>query len=119
MVVIDRHPDEPKTLLELKARKHARAAGAAPNPADAMRARAETLRGHFQAGFNERTAQNAAAAAERARAAAEEARAGTEGGAAAAAGVLTAVDEDAEGAEEAPCPGAFDYESDGGEDGSA
>ena len=34
-------------------------------------------------------------------------------GAAAAAGVLTAVDEDEEGAEEAPCPEEFDYESEG------
>jgi 26S proteasome regulatory subunit N2 len=36
-------------------------------------------------------------------------------GAAAAAGVLTAVDEDEEGAEEAPVPREFDYESDAGE----
>lgn len=35
----------------------------------------------------------------------------TMGGAAAAAGVLTAVDEDEEGAEEAPVPGEFEYES--------
>jgi 26S proteasome regulatory subunit N2 len=34
-------------------------------------------------------------------------------GAAAAAGVLTAIDEDEEGAEEAVCPGEFDYETDG------
>ena len=39
------------------------------------------------------------------------------GGAAAAAGVLTAVDEDEEGAEEAPCPEEFEYMSDG-EDGA-
>lgn len=31
----------------------------------------------------------------------------------AAAGVLTAVDEDGEGAEEAPCPDAFEVESEG------
>ncbi|KAK5195258.1 proteasome regulatory particle base subunit [Exophiala xenobiotica] len=36
----------------------------------------------------------------------------TGSGAAAAAGVLTAIDEDEEGAEEAPCPAEFDYETD-------
>lgn len=40
----------------------------------------------------------------------------TGGGAAAAAGVLTAVDEDEEGAEEAPLPGEFEYETDVEED---
>lgn len=35
------------------------------------------------------------------------------GGAAEAAGVLTAIDEDGEGAEEAQCPDNFDYESEG------
>jgi 26S proteasome regulatory subunit N2 len=34
-------------------------------------------------------------------------------GAAAAAGVLTAIDEDEDGAEDAPCPGEFEYESEG------
>jgi 26S proteasome regulatory subunit N2 len=37
-------------------------------------------------------------------------------GAAAAAGVLTAVDEDGEGDEEAGVPNSFDYFSDGGDD---
>ena len=37
-------------------------------------------------------------------------------GAAAAAGVLTAVDEDEEGGEEAPVPHEFDYDSDTWED---
>ncbi len=37
-------------------------------------------------------------------------------GAAAAAGVLTAVDEDGEGDEEAQVPGEFDYFSEGGGD---
>lgn len=40
----------------------------------------------------------------------------TGGGAAAAAGVLTAVDEDEEGAEEAPVPGEFEYDTDVEED---
>jgi 26S proteasome regulatory subunit N2 len=37
----------------------------------------------------------------------------TPGGAQEAAGVLTAIDEDQEGGEEAVCPGEFDYWSDG------
>ncbi|KAB5584971.1 armadillo-type protein [Coniochaeta sp. 2T2.1] len=41
---------------------------------------------------------------------------GTGSGAAAAAGVLTAVDEDQEGDEEAPVPDAFDYHTDAEED---
>jgi len=41
---------------------------------------------------------------------------GTGSGAAAAAGVLTAVDEDQEGDEEAPVPDAFDYYTDAEED---
>lgn len=42
--------------------------------------------------------------------------AGTGSGAAAAAGVLTAIDEDQEGDEEAPMPDAFDYHTDAEED---
>lgn len=41
---------------------------------------------------------------------------GTGSGAAAAAGVLTAVDEDQEGDEEAPMPDAFDYHTDAEEE---
>merc|ERR1712000_69191 len=41
----------------------------------------------------------------------------TGSGAAAAAGVLTSIDEDEEGAEEAPCPAEFDYETDSEEQG--
>lgn len=41
------------------------------------------------------------------------ARPGASTGAAAAAGVLTAVDEDEEGAEEAPVPDDFTYETEG------
>lgn len=43
----------------------------------------------------------------------------TGGGAAAAAGVLTAVDEDEEGAEEAPLPAEFEYESENENEGDA
>jgi 26S proteasome regulatory subunit N2 len=41
---------------------------------------------------------------------------GTGSGAAAAAGVLTAIDEDQEGDEEAPVPDGFDYHTDAEED---
>lgn len=37
-------------------------------------------------------------------------------GAAEAAGILTAIDEDPEGGEEAPCPREFDYDTDAGEE---
>jgi len=40
----------------------------------------------------------------------------TPAGAAAAAGVLTAVDEDEEGAEDAPVPNEFTYETEGEEE---
>ena len=83
----DTTPSEPKTLLELKARKTVKPA-AAP----------ETLQDRVTAAFG----QQEAAGASR-----EETS-----GAAEAAGVLTAVDEDAEGSEEAELPREFDYYED-------
>ena len=86
---------EPKTLMELKARKNIKAA-AAP----------ETLQDRVNAAFNLPADIGAGESARDA------------GGAAEAAGVLTAVDEDGEGAEEAELPREFEYHSDGegGED---
>ena len=83
----DTTPSEPKALLELKARKNIKAA-AAP----------ETLQDRVDAALN---SPNAAAQT-------------TQGGegAAEAVGVLTAVDEDGEGAEEAEVPHEFEYQSD-------
>lgn len=86
----DTTPSEPKTLMELKARKNIKAA-AAP----------ETLQDRVNAAFN---LPGGAGAGESAR---------DTGGAAEAAGVLTAVDEDGEGSEEAELPREFEYHSDG------
>ena len=80
----DTTPSEDKSLIELKARKIVKAA-AAP----------ETLQDRVNAAFS--TAE--ASAASRA----------NQGGAAEAAGVLNAVDEDVEGGEEAEVPRPFDY----------
>ena len=89
ILVLDKHPDVPKSLMELKARKSAKQTTAAPDP-------------------NAARVPDASAVA-----AATAGAVGAGGGAAEAAGVLTAVDEDLEGDEEAPLPSAFDYESDG------
>lgn len=84
----DSTPAEPKTLMELKARKNVKPA-AAP----------ETLQDQVNAAFNRALS-------------AEEAAREPAGGAAEAVGVLTAVDEDGEGVEEAEVPKEFDYHSD-------
>lgn len=86
----DTTPSEPKTLMELKARKNIKAA-AAP----------ETLQDRVDAAFN---LPGDAGAEESTR---------DTGGAAEAAGVLTAIDEDGEGSEEAELPREFEYHSDG------
>lgn len=86
----DTTPSEPITLMELKARKNIKAA-AAP----------ETLQDRVDAAFN---LPGDAGAEESAR---------DTGGAAEAAGVLTAIDEDGEGSEEAELPREFEYHSDG------
>ena len=85
-------PSEAKSLIELKARKNVKAA-AAP----------DTTQDQNNNAFNPANLGASAGGAARG-----------EGGAAAAAGVLTAVDEDGEGTEEADLPGEFDYFSDGG-----
>ncbi|KAK3719464.1 proteasome regulatory particle base subunit [Vermiconidia calcicola] len=82
ILLFDTQPDEPKTLLELKARKKT-APAAAPGV---------SLNGASAADTN--MADAAAVPA----------------GAAAAAGVLTAVDEDEEGGEEAPVPDEFEVD---------
>ena len=99
ILVIDKTPNEPKTLLELKARKSAKATPAAPDPAAPRAPGAEAVAAAT-------TGAGGAAAATAAGAGAA--------GAAEAAGVLTAIDEDLEGDEnEAPCPESFDYETEG------
>lgn len=85
ILLFDTQPDEPKSLLELKAKKKT----APPAP----------------------TAGNTAGAASAA-AAGNNGGGSDAAGARAAAGVLTAVDEDVEGGEEAPVPEPFDVEDD-------
>lgn len=99
VVVLDKTPSEERETIELRASKEVKQA-AAP----------ETLQDRVNAAINAAGAQPGEAAGQ---------RAGQGAGAAAAAGVLTAVDEDEEGAEEAPVPNEFEYQTDnegGGED---
>lgn len=103
VVVIDNDPEEPREIVELKASKEARQP--AP-PTETLQDRLQAAIGTAALQTPQRTATRAAVAAEPSAAA----------GAAAAAGVLTAVDEDEEGAEDAPVPDEFTYESDGEEE---
>ena len=91
VVVLDTKPSEERETIELKTGRTAQPAAAPQSLEDRIN-----------------DAYNAAGASQ----GGEE----TSGGAAVAAGVLTAVDEDEEGAEEAPVPDEFDYHSEGGED---
>ena len=97
VVVLDKQPEEPREIVELKASKEARQA-ATP---------AETLQDRLQAAIGTAALQTPQRASARA------AMSGTPAGAAAAAGVLTAADEDEEGVEDAPLPDEFTYESEG------
>lgn len=85
ILLFDNQPDEPKSLLELKAKK--KTAPPAPTPGAPARG-ADTDMSDVNS--------NAAVLGV--------------GGAAAAAGVLNAVDEDEEGGEEAPCPDEFEVD---------
>ncbi|KAK2809213.1 hypothetical protein FQN50_004049 [Emmonsiellopsis sp. PD_5] len=87
VVVLDKTPSEPREIIELRASKEVKQAAAPESIQDRINAAISAV---------ERPAATAPA----------------DGGAAAAAGVLTAVDEDEEGAEEAPVPEEFDYHSD-------
>lgn len=101
VVVLDKQPDEPREVVELKASKEARQ----PPPPT------ETLQDRLQAAIGTAALQTPQRADARAALSAA-----TSGGAAAGAGVLTAVDEDEEGVEDAPVPNEFTYESDGEEE---
>ncbi|OAX84601.1 hypothetical protein ACJ72_01028 [Emergomyces africanus] len=91
VVVLDKTPSEPREVIELRASRETKQAAAGETIQDRINAAMSAL------------GQSAAAP-------------GAAVGAAAAAGVLTAVDEDEEGAEEAPVPDEFDYHSDTAED---
>lgn len=95
--MLDKNPEEPREVIEMKASKDVRQ----PAP------QAESLQDRLQAAIG------AAALQTPQRGVAPEAAVG----AAAAAGVLTAVDEDEEGDEDAPVPNEFDYETEGEEEG--
>ncbi|KAJ6015498.1 hypothetical protein N7540_010089 [Penicillium herquei] len=97
VVVLDKQPEEPREIVELKASKEPRQ----PAPP------AETLQDRLQAAIGTAALQTPQRSAARA------ALSDTPAGAAAAAGVLTAADEDEEGAEDAPLPDDFTYETDG------
>jgi 26S proteasome regulatory subunit N2 len=96
VVVLDKQPEEPREVVELKASKEARQ----PPPPT------ETLQDRLQAAIGTAALQTPQRADARA------ALSAATGGAAAGAGVLTAVDEDEEGVEDAPVPDDFTYESD-------
>ncbi|KAL2870248.1 proteasome regulatory particle base subunit RPN2 [Aspergillus lucknowensis] len=96
VVVLDKTPDEPREIIELKASKETKQAATAP----------ENLQDRLQAimtGAGLHTPARSTGLAEST----------TTSGATAAAGVLTAVDEDEDGEEEAPVPDEFGYTSDG------
>ncbi|PQE32555.1 proteasome cyclosome protein [Rutstroemia sp. NJR-2017a WRK4] len=92
VLMIDTQPEEEKVLIEEKLKKASIEKAAAPTTLEDMRNESFNLR-------RQADAQGEAA--------------GALSGAAAAAGVLTAVDEDEEGAEEATVPGEFEYFTDG------
>jgi 26S proteasome regulatory subunit N2 len=91
ILLVDTQPGEEKILIEEKLKKASIEKAAAPTTLEDMRNESFNLR--------------------------RQAEGETSGvGAAAAAGVLTAVDEDEESGEEAECPRGFDYFSDGEEE---
>jgi 26S proteasome regulatory subunit N2 len=95
VVVLDKNPEESRETIELKASKEAR------QPA----ATGETLQDRLQSAIGGAALQTPE-------------RGGPEPGAegaTAAAGVLTAVDEDEDG-EDAPVPEEFEYQTDGNEE---
>ncbi|KAI4269272.1 MAG: hypothetical protein L6R38_007524 [Xanthoria sp. 2 TBL-2021] len=87
VLLTDTTPSEPKSLMELKAKKKVKPAA---TPATMQDRVVEALGQHFS----------------------DRADRAESGGAAEAAGVLTAVDEDVEGGEEAEVPGEFEYFTD-------
>jgi 26S proteasome regulatory subunit N2 len=95
VVVLDKKPNEPRETIELRATTEIRQAAIS----DAMQYFADRIQAQDGANAAFETPQRGGAAADAT-------------GAALAAGVLTAVDEDEEGAEDAPVPDEFGYETD-------
>ncbi|KAL4922510.1 armadillo-type protein [Aspergillus aurantiobrunneus] len=96
VVVLDKTPEEPREVIEMKASKDAKPPA---TPADPMQALQDRLQEYRDAGAGLQTPQRGADSL-------------SAPGAIAAAGVLTAVDEDEDG-EEAPLPEEFGYTTDG------
>ena len=94
VLLIDSKPEEPKSLVEMKAKKPVKPAAAPGQTTDGPAEAAPTTDG-ANAGGQEVQMEDV-----------------TGGGAAAGAGVLTAVDEGEEGEEDAEVPGEFEYFSD-------
>ncbi|RAL05975.1 proteasome regulatory particle base subunit RPN2 [Aspergillus ibericus CBS 121593] len=105
VVVLDKTPEEPRETIEMTATKEVKEA---KQPAPAPDA-GETLQDRLQAVMGGTGLQTPQRGAGRFPLGAESAALAD---AAAAAGVLTAVDEDEEGGEEAPVPNDFEYETD-------
>lgn len=101
VVVLDKTPEEPREKIEMKASKEVKQVAAA-----------ETLQDRLQAAMGAAGFQTPQRGGGRGLGA----ESGSNAGALAAAGVLTAVDEDEEDGEEAPVPDEFEYESDGVEE---
>lgn len=95
--MLDKSPEESRETIELKASKEAR------QPA----ATGETLQDRLQSAIGAASLQTPQREGAQVP--------GAAAGASAAAGVLTAVDEDEDG-EDAPLPDEFEYESEGGEE---
>ncbi|KAL8980632.1 MAG: hypothetical protein Q9205_004340 [Flavoplaca limonia] len=93
VLLTDTTPSEPKSLMELKAKKKVKPAAAPATMDDRI---VEALNDHLANRANGQSSGDREAS-----------------GAAEAAGVLMAVDEDVEGGEEAEVPGEFEYFTDG------
>ncbi|KAI9796755.1 MAG: proteasome regulatory particle base subunit [Piccolia ochrophora] len=94
VLLIDTTPSEPKKLVEMKVKKHVDRAPTAP----------QTLNDRIDSAYRDRGSSSSGVGGNGVPAA---------DGAAQAAGVLTAVDEDEEGGEHAELPSEFDYVSEG------
>ncbi|XRM47542.1 proteasome regulatory particle base subunit [Aspergillus tubingensis] len=105
VVVLDKTPEEPRETIEMTASKETSREARQPAPAADV---AESLQDRLQATMGAAGLQTPQRGAGRFPFGAD---LGPFAGAAAAAGVLTAVDEDEEGGEEAPVPNEFEYES--------
>ena len=105
MVVLDKTPEEPRETIEMTATKEvkeARQPAPAPDAGETLQDRLHAVMGGAGLQTPQRGAGRFPLGADSAALA----------DAAAAAGVLTAVDEDEEDGEEAPVPNDFEYETD-------